>query len=117
MLTVSDLTVGAIAYGESGIGYPIFQLEGSSVVLRTKNGLFRVPLSAIQHWETPPKKPLEPDRDLEVGHTVQLKRTSRTYQVIRMYQTYCGQGEYEDWAELEGPCGPAHWPVGQLEIV
>ncbi|UJB69181.1 hypothetical protein HRE53_22785 [Acaryochloris sp. 'Moss Beach'] len=112
----SSPPVGAIAYGRSGVGYPITRLEGASVVLRTKNGLLRVPLSAIQRWKPPPQEPLEQTKPIEVGDTVQLKGTCRTYRVVRLYQTYCGQGEYQDWAELEGPCGAAFWPVEQLEV-
>lgn len=111
----SSPPVGAIAYGESGIGYPISQLEGTSVVLRTSTGLLRVPLTSIHHWELP--KPLEPRQPIDVGDKVQLKGTQRTYQVTRVYSVYRCQNTYEHWAELEGSNGSAHWLIGQLLVL
>ena len=108
--------IGAIAFGKSGIGHPITRLESSSVVLQTSNGLLRVPLTSVQHWELPKPKPLK------VGDTVQLKGTDRRYQVIQIYSVYrglvSGESVFEDWAELETPTGQiAYWKVQQLEFL
>ncbi|KGF73194.1 hypothetical protein DO97_01365 [Neosynechococcus sphagnicola sy1] len=53
MLAISNPPVGAIAFGRSGVGYPVKQVEGERVVLQTPIGLKRVPWSAVIHWQFP----------------------------------------------------------------
>ncbi|WP_156815630.1 hypothetical protein [Pseudanabaena sp. PCC 6802] len=53
----SSLLVGAIAFGKSGIGCPVTQVEGDRVTVLCSDGkLKRVPLNAIARWEMPGQK-------------------------------------------------------------
>ncbi|MBW4552607.1 MAG: hypothetical protein KME35_16090 [Aphanocapsa sp. GSE-SYN-MK-11-07L] len=58
MLTISKASIGAIAYGRSGVGYPVKEVKGDRLVLRTPNGLKRVPWGAVIQWELPAVPPL-----------------------------------------------------------
>jgi hypothetical protein len=48
--------VGAISFGQSGVGYPVTQVEDDCLVLTTPNGLKRVSWSAVIRWEVPAAK-------------------------------------------------------------
>ena len=45
--------LGAIAFGESGVGYPLFRIDGDRLVLNTPKGLIRVPAHSVVRWEPP----------------------------------------------------------------
>jgi hypothetical protein len=49
----SNPPIGAIAYGQSGVGGIITRYEADRVVLRLPDGLKRVPIDAIDRWELP----------------------------------------------------------------
>ena len=53
MPTISNPPVGAVAYGRSGVGHVIAALKADRVILKTSDGLKRVPLEAVVRWELP----------------------------------------------------------------
>jgi hypothetical protein len=67
MLTSSEPPVGAIAFGKSGIGCTVTQVEGDRVVLQTPSGLKRVPIAAIACWKMPTQKLKPGDRVRYIG--------------------------------------------------
>lgn len=118
MANLIDIPIGSVVYGRQGNQYQVIGIDADRIILKFPNGTHkRVLRSIIHHWAPTSQKPLGQPKAIEVGDTVQLKGTGRTYRVLRLHPVYCGQGEYQDWAKLEGPCGAAHWLVGQLEIV
>jgi hypothetical protein len=117
MLTSSSPVVGAIAFGRSGTGHVIAALDADRVILKTSEGLKRVPLAAIARWEMP-AVPTTP----ALGQRVRLKNTVLEYVVIELYDHFMGwvDGErtFEAWARLQADDSrPAHWKINQLEIV
>lgn len=68
MLKSSKPPVGAIAFGKSGIGCTVTQIEGDRLVLQTPNGTKRVPIAAIVRWEMPTQKLKQGDRVRYIGN-------------------------------------------------
>ena len=60
----SNPPIGAIAYGRSGVGGIVTEVEIDRVVLRFSDGLKRVPISAIARWELPASKVKQHKLDL-----------------------------------------------------
>ena len=118
MLTISNPPVGALAYGRSGKPAVIEALEADRVLLRTPNGLKRVPLEAVVRWELPalPKIPTP-------GQRVRLKRTQLEYMLIETYSVRCGldadgSPSFEQWAKLQNEVSTvASWKLQQLEVI
>lgn len=107
--------VNAIAFGESGKGYPIVGVEDEFVALRFPDGSIKeAPLTAVKKWE-----PASQPRPLAVGDVAKLRGTDRTYTITRLYDVFRGiendKRVYEHWAELQTTDGqPAYWKVQQL---
>ena len=49
----SSPPIGAIGFGKSGVGYPLVRAEGDRLVLRSPQGLIRIPAHSIVRWEVP----------------------------------------------------------------
>ena len=86
----SNPPVGAIAYGRSGVGGIITEIEaeacapsfGGRVVLKFPDGLLkRVPISAIVHWELPAARVKR--RKLDLGVQVRYIGTDRN--LVKQY--------------------------------
>jgi hypothetical protein len=45
--------IGAIAYGESGVGFEVIDYDGECIIVDSPDCELCVPLSAILRWETP----------------------------------------------------------------
>ena len=115
MVSLIDIPIGSIVHGRQGNEYRVIGIDADQIILEFPDGSHkRVLQSVIHRWELPPN-PLE-HSSIEVDGIAHLKGTKRKYRVIRMYQVFRGQDSYEQWAELEGPCGAAFWPVEQLEV-
>jgi hypothetical protein len=116
MPTISEPPVGAIAFGRSGVGCIIEALEANRVILKTPNGLKRVPFDAVIHWELPaaPKVPA-------VGDRVKLKNTNLFYTIIEVFEVpywISGYRTVEMWARCQIVEGRmATWKLGQLETI
>jgi hypothetical protein len=114
MPTNSSPPVGAIAFGRSGVGCIIEALEANRVILKTPNGLKRVPFDAIIRWELS-AVPNEPT----VGDRVKLKNTHLFYTLIDVFEVpywINGDRTVELWARCQNIEGRiATWKLGQLE--
>jgi D-serine deaminase-like pyridoxal phosphate-dependent protein len=109
--------VGAIAYGRSGLSYIIEALETDQILLKTPEGLKRVPLNAVTRWELPPAP-----RPIQLGDRVRLKGTQAEYVVIELYDHFMGWQDgdrtTEACARLQTDDGkPATWKIQQLEAI
>jgi hypothetical protein len=76
IVKTSNPPIGAIAYGRSGIGGIITEIEADRAVLRFPDGLKRVPIGSIVRWELPRStvnhKPVLGDRVRYVGTNFNL---------------------------------------------
>lgn len=73
MLTISKPRIGEIAFGKSGVGCPILDVESDRLTLLRADGQkIRVPISAIIRFERPSKHYKIGDRIvfIEGGHFV-----------------------------------------------
>jgi hypothetical protein len=107
MLMSSDLKTGAIAIGNTGIGYPVTQIEGDRLVLKTPDGLKRVPWSAVIRWELPPPR-FQPGQKIEVFFP-HKQRWRSGYRFLGYSQ------EWTDRAWLQCPEG--HQAQSKLEFL
>ena len=97
----SNPPIGAIAYGRSGVGGIITEIEaeayapsfGNRVVLRFPDGLKRVPISAIVRWELPAAKVKR--RKLDLG--VQVRYIGPDRNSVKQYA-----GVLEIWSMGKG---------------
>jgi hypothetical protein len=89
MLTSSKPPVGAIAFGQSGVGYPVKEVEGDRLVLQTPSGLKRVPWGAVIRWEVPAATPpnYQPGQNIEV-YFPSKKIWRRGYQFLSYSQNW-----------------------------
>jgi hypothetical protein len=116
MLSNSSPSLGAIAYGITGVPCIITALEADRVVLRCPDGFKRVPLGAVIRWKLPaaPKVPT-------VGDRVKLKNTNLFYTIIEVFEVpywISGDRTVELWARCQAVDGrAATWKLCQLETV
>ena len=89
---------GAIAFGESGSGYPLVRIEGNRWILQGPSGLIRVPAHAVVRWLPP----------ITIGAHVKISRPGHFGHdmkgtVIAEFRNYF-------WVQLDnlryGECGP-----------
>ena len=53
----NNLSIGSVAYRDSGIGGTVIKIEADKVLIKYPDGIKRLPISAIVRWESPSKSP------------------------------------------------------------
>ncbi len=69
----NTLSIGSIAYRQSGIGGTVLKIETDKVFIEYPDGIKRLPLSAIVRWESPQSI------DIKVGEIVRYTGIDRRY--------------------------------------